>query len=108
MPDKFAVVRWLLSNTSVLREIGQIVSGWSDTLTLSQKLEIVYLIAKAVLPVIETFPFFQVQALSEQEQEEVLATAQAEYGIPIPILISVVVPVISSLIQVMINRRNHT
>ncbi len=107
MNDKFAVVRWLLSNTTVLREIGQIVAGWSDTLTLSQKLEIVYLIAKAVLPVIETFPLFQVQALSEKEQEEVLATAQAEYGIPIPILISVIVPVVSSLIQVMINRRNH-
>jgi hypothetical protein len=108
MVDKFAVIRWLLGNTQVLREIAQIVSGWTDNLTLSQKLEVVYLIAKAVLPVIETFPLFNVQALSESEQEEVLATAQAEYGIPVPILISVIAPVISTLIQVMINRRNHT
>lgn len=107
MSDKFAILRWLLSNSTVLREIGQIVAGWTDSLTLAQKLEIVYLIAKAVLPVIESFPLFQVQALSEQEQEEVLATAQAEYGIPIPILISVVIPVVSTVIQVMINRRNH-
>lgn len=107
MSDKFAIIRWLLSNTTVLREIAQIVSGWSDSLTLSQKLEIVYLIAKAVLPVIETFPLFHVQALSEQEQDEVLATAQAEYGIPVPILVTVVVPIISSLIQVMIARRNQ-
>jgi hypothetical protein len=107
MIDKFAILKWLLSNSTVLREIGHIVSGWSDTLTLAQKLEIVYLIAKAVLPVIETFPLLQAQALSESEQEEVVATAQAEYGIPVPILLSVVAPIVSALIQVMINRRNH-
>lgn len=107
MTDKFAIIRWLLGNTQVLREIGQIVAGWSDSLSLTQKLEIVYLIAKALLPVIETFPLFQVKALSEQEQEEVLATAQAEYGIPIPLLITVVCPIVSTLVQIMIARRNH-
>ena len=109
MTDKFLIVRWLLSNTGVLREIANIVSGWTDSLSLSQKLEIVYLIAKAVLPVIETFPLFQAQAqaMSVGEQEEVLATAQAEYGIPIPILISVVAPLVSTLVQIIIARRNN-
>ena len=107
MTDKFLIVRWLLSNTTVLREISQIVSGWTDSLSLSQKLEIVYLIAKAVLPVIETFPLFQAQALSVEEQEEVMATAQADYGIPLPVLLSVVVPVVSTVIQVFIARRNQ-
>lgn len=107
MTDKFLIVKWLLSNTSVLKEIAGIVSGWSDSLSLTQKLEVVYLIAKAVLPVIETFPLFQAQALSAEEQEEVLATAQADYGIPIPILLTVVAPIVSTLIQVFIARRNH-
>jgi|GEM_PF-7124652 len=107
MTDKFLIVRWLLSNTTVLKEIANIVAGWSDSLSLSQKLEIVYLIAKAVLPVIETFPLFQAQALSAEEQDEVMATAQAEYGIPIPILLTVVAPIVSTLIQVFIARRNQ-
>lgn len=109
MTDKFLIVRWLLSNTGVLREIANIVSGWTDSLSLSQKLEIIYLIAKAVLPVIETFPLFQAQAqaMSVEEQEEVMATAQAEYGIPIPILISVVAPLVSTLVQIVIARRNQ-
>lgn len=107
MADKFLVVRWLLSNTPVLKEIAQIVAGWSDSLTLTQKLEVVYLIAKALLPVIETFPLFQAQALSEEEGEEVLATAQADYGIPVPLLVTVVVPIVSTLVQIMIARRNH-
>jgi hypothetical protein len=107
MTDKFLIVRWLLSNTMVLKEIANIVSGWSDSLSLAQKLEVVYLIAKAVLPVIETFPLFQAQALSAEEQDEVMATAQAEYGIPIPILLTVVAPIVSTLIQVFIARRNQ-
>lgn len=107
MTDKFLIVRWLLSNTTVLKEIANIVSGWSDSLSLAQKLEVVYLIAKAVLPVIETFPLFQAQALSAEEQDEVMATAQAEYGIPIPILLTVVAPIVSTLIQVFIARRNQ-
>jgi hypothetical protein len=107
MTDKFLIVRWLLSNTTVLKEIANIVAGWSDSLSLSQKLEIVYLIAKAVLPVIETFPLFQAQALSAEEQDEVMATAQAEYEIPIPILLTVVAPIVSTLIQVFVARRNQ-
>lgn len=107
MTDKFLIVRWLLSNTSVLKEIASIVSGWSDSLTVSQKLEVVYLIAKAVLPVIETFPLFQAQAMSAEEQEEMLVTAQADYGIPVPILLTVVAPIISTLVQIMIARRNQ-
>lgn len=109
MTDKFLIVRWLLSNTGVLREIANIVSGWTDSLSLSQKLEIIYLISKAVLPVIETFPLFQAQAqaMSVEEQDEVMATAQAEYGIPIPILISVVAPLVSTLVQIVIARRNQ-
>jgi hypothetical protein len=105
--DKFLIVKWLLSNTPVLREIAGIVSGWSDALSLSQKLEIIYLISKAVLPVIESFPLFQAQALSAEEEEQVLVTAQAEYGIPIPILLTVVAPIVSALIQVIIARRNR-
>lgn len=109
MTDKFLIVRWLLSNTSVLKEIANIVSGWSDNLSLSQKLEVVYLIARAVLPVIETFPLFQAQAqaMSAEEQEEVLVTAQADYGIPVPILVTVVAPLISTLVQIIIARRNQ-
>jgi hypothetical protein len=109
MTDKFLIVRWLLSNTTVLKEIAGIVAGWSDSLSLSQKLEVIYLIAKAVLPVIESFPLFQAQAqaMSVEEQEEVLVTAQAEYGIPIPILISVVAPLVSTLVQIVIARRNR-
>ncbi len=107
MTDKFLIVRWLLSNTGVLKEIASIVSGWSDSLTVSQKLEVVYLIAKAVLPVIETFPLFQAQAMSAEEQEEMLVTAQADYGIPVPILLTVVAPIISTLVQIMIARRNQ-
>lgn len=107
MTDKFLIVRWLLSNTNVLKEIASIVSGWSDSLTLAQKLEVVYLIAKAVLPVIETFPLFQAQALSAEEQEDLLVTAQADYGIPVPILLTVVAPIISTLVQIMVARRNQ-
>jgi hypothetical protein len=109
LQDKFLVVRWLLQNTPVLREIAQIVSGWSDTLTLAQKLEIVYLIARAVLPVIETFPLFkaQAQAMSVEEQEEAVATVQADYGIPVPLLITIVAPLISTLAQIIIARRRE-
>jgi hypothetical protein len=109
MTDKFLIVKWLLSNTPVLKEIAGIVAGWSDSLSLAQKLEVVYLIAKALLPVLETFPLFQAQAqaMSENEREQVLATAQAEVGIPIPILITVVAPIVSTLVQIFIARRNH-
>lgn len=109
MTDKFLIVRWLLSNTSVLKEIASIVSGWSDSMSLSQKLEVIYLIARSILPVIESFPLFQAQAqaMSVEEQEQVMATAQAEYGIPIPILVSVVAPLVGTLVQIFIARRSQ-
>lgn len=105
MVDKFVVVRWLLQNVSVLREISQIVSKWADSASLADKLEIVYQVAKSLLPIIESFPLFQAQAaaISEAEAEEDLAQIQA-LGIALPILLNVVAPIVGSLISVIITR----
>lgn len=106
MVDKFVVVRWLLSHVQVLREISGIVAGWSDAATLSAKLEIVYKVAQALLPVIETFPLFQAQALpvTPEEAEEELKTVEA-MAIPIPILINVIAPIVVSLVRLLMSRR---
>lgn len=105
MVDKFMVVRWLLSNVDVLKQISQLVSGWSDTISLSQRLEIVYKIAQALLPVIESFPLFQAQALpvTEEEAEAELKTVEA-LMIPVPILINIIAPLVVSLIRALMTR----
>lgn len=107
MVDKFVVIRWLLSHVQVLREISGIVAGWSDADTLSEKLEIVYKVAQALLPVIETFPLFQAQALpiSEEEAQEELRTVEA-MAIPIPILLNVIAPIVVSLVRLLMSRRD--
>ena len=107
MIDKFVVVRWLLSHVQVLREISGIVAGWSDAATLSAKLEIVYKVAQALLPVIETFPLFQAQALpvSPEEAEEELRQVEA-LAIPIPILINVIAPIVVSLVRLLLSRKD--
>lgn len=107
MIDKFVVVRWLLSHVSVLREISGIVSAWSDAASLSAKLEIVYKVAQALLPVIETFPLFQAQALpvSPEEAEEELRQVEA-LAIPIPILINVIAPIVVSLVRLLLSRQD--
>lgn len=108
MVDKFIVVRWLLSHVSVLREIAGIVAGWSDSAALSAKLEIVYKVAQALLPVIESFPLFQAQALpvTAEEADEDLRTVEA-LAIPIPILINVIAPIVVTLIRLMLARRDE-
>lgn len=105
MVDKFVVVRWLLQNVSVLREISAIVAKWTDAATLAEKLEIVYQVAKALLPIIESFPLFQAQAtaITEQEAEEDLAKIQS-LGIALPILLNVVAPIVTALIRVLTTR----
>lgn len=107
MIDKFVVVRWLLSHVQVLREISGIVAGWSDAATLSAKLEIVYKVAQALLPVIETFPLFQAQALpvTPEEAEEELRQVEA-LAIPIPILINVIAPIVVSLVRLLLSRKD--
>ena len=107
MIDKFVVVRWLLSHVQVLREISGIVAGWSEAATLSAKLEIVYKVAQALLPVIETFPLFQAQALpvSPEEAEEELRQVEA-LAIPIPILINVIAPIVVSLVRLLLSRQD--
>lgn len=108
MVDKFIVVRWLLSHVNVLREIAGIVAGWSDSASLSAKLEIVYKVAQSLLPVIESFPLFQAQALpvTAEEADEDLRTVEA-LAIPIPILINVIAPIVVSLIRLMMARRDE-
>lgn len=105
MIDKFVVVRWLLSHVQVLREISAIVAGWDKADSLSAKLEIVYKVAQALLPVIETFPLFQAQAMpvSPEEAEEELKTVEA-MAIPIPILINVIAPIVLSLVRLLLTR----
>ena len=105
MIDKFVVIRWLLSHVQVLREISGIVAGWSNAESLSAKLEIVYKVAQALLPVIETFPLFQAQALpiSPEEAVEELKTVEA-LAIPIPILINVIAPIVVSLVRLLLSR----
>jgi hypothetical protein len=104
MVDKFVVVRWLLQNVSVLREVSAIVAKWAEA-NLAEKLEIVYLVAKALLPIIETFPLFQAQAqaITEEEAQEDLAKIQS-LGIALPILLNVVAPIVTSLIRVLVSR----
>lgn len=108
MVDKFIVIRWLLSHVQVLREISAIVAGWADADTLSQKLEIVYRVAQALLPVIETFPMFQAQALpiTPDEAEEDLKTVEAMM-IPVPILINVIAPIVVSLVRLLMSRNEE-
>lgn len=105
MVDKFIVVRWLLSHVTVLREIAGIVADWSDAATLSAKLEIVYKVAQTLLPVIESFPLFQAQALpvTQEEADEELRTVEA-MGLPIPILVNVIAPIVVSLIRILLTR----
>lgn len=103
MLNKFAVVRWLLSHAEVLKEIGDIVSTWGEDSSLSHRLEIVYKVAQAILPVIEDFPFFQSQSLSQEEAEADLAKVEA-MGIGTPILIHVIVPIVINLIRAMIDK----
>jgi hypothetical protein len=107
MIDKFVVIRWLLSHTAVLRKVSEIVAGWGATLSLSEKLEIVYRIAQAILPVIESFPLFaaQAQSLSKEDEEEQLAQAQS-IGISPVILLHVIVPILTGLIRLLMNRNN--
>lgn len=107
MVDKFVVIRWLLSHVQVLREISGIVAGWSDADKLSEKLEIVYRVAQALLPVIETFPLFQAQALpvTPEEAEEELRQVEA-LAIPIPILINVIAPIVVSLVRLLLSRKD--
>jgi hypothetical protein len=102
---KFVVVRWLLSHASVLREIAAIVANWSDALALGQKLEIVYKVAQALLPVIESFPLFKAQALplTPEEADEELRQVEA-MAIPIPILINVIAPIVVALIRMLLSR----
>lgn len=105
MVDKFMVVRWLLSNAAVLKEISALVAGWSEAISLSQRLEIVYKIAQVLLPVIESFPLFQAQALpvTEQEAEEEMRQVEA-MAIPIPLLINVIAPIVVALIRSLMSR----
>lgn len=108
MADKFLVVKWLLQHTGVLKDIAAIVAKWSDSASLSDKLEIIYLVSKALLPVIETFPMFQAQGigdLTEEEAQKDLATVQS-LGIALPLLLNVVAPLVTTLINVMLARRN--
>lgn len=107
MVDKFVVIRWLLGHVQVLREISAIVAGWSEAATLSQKLEVIYKVAQALLPVIETFPLFQAQALpvTPEEAEEELKTVEA-MAIPIPILINVIAPIVVSLVRLLMSRQD--
>lgn len=107
MVDKYLIVKWLLQHVGVLREISAIVAQWSEVTTLAERLEIVYAVAKALLPVIDSFPLFQAQAISEEDGEQLMVTAQAAAAIPIPVIISVVVPIVSALIQLIARRREE-
>lgn len=108
MADKFLIVKWLLANTSVLKELATIVAKWADSLSLAEKLDIVYQVCKALLPVIESFPLFQAQGLGEMTEEEAqkdLATVQS-LGIALPILLNVIAPIVTTLVNLIIARRN--
>ena len=108
MADKFLIVKWLLANTSVLKELAAIVAKWADSLSLAEKLDIVYQVCKALLPVIETFPLFQAQGIGEMTEEEAqrdLATVQS-LGIALPILLNVIAPIVTTLVNLIIARRN--
>lgn len=104
MIDKFVVIRWLLANTVVLRELSDIVADWATKTSLAERLEIVYLAAKAIVPIIETFPLFQSQALpvTLEEQEEQLVYAQS-LGIAVPLLVNVIAPLVVTFIRYLIS-----
>lgn len=106
MADKFLVVRWLLQHTGVLKDIAALVAGWTDGLSLSGKLEIVYKVALALVPVIETYPVFKSQAveITEAEAEQDLVEIQA-IGIPLPVILTIIGPIVSTLINILIQRR---
>jgi hypothetical protein len=108
MADKFLVIRWLLGHTGVLKEIAAIVSGWANDLTLAAKLELVYKVIQALLPVIETFPTFQAKTavITEAESDADLVEIQA-VGVPVPLVITVIAPLVSALIQIILARRNR-
>jgi hypothetical protein len=108
MVDKFLVVRWLLQNTSVLKQIAAIVSDWASDLPLAAKLELVYKVIQSLLPVIETFPVFQAKAdaITEEEADADLVEIQA-VGVPIPLVITVIAPIVSALIQIILARRER-
>ncbi len=105
MLDKVVVIRWLLSHTGVLRQLAEIVGTWNDRDTLAHKLEVVYRVAQAVLPVIETFPLFQAQAtaLTAEEAEDDLDQVRA-MGIGIPIMINVIAPLVIGLLRMIMDR----
>jgi hypothetical protein len=107
MVDRFLVVRWLLGHVNVLREIATIVAGWAEA-TLAQRLDIVHKIAQALLPVIESFPMFQAHAapITEEDAEEELRTVEA-LGLPIPLLIHVIAPLIVGLIRIIMDRNKE-
>jgi hypothetical protein len=109
MIDRYLIVRWLVGNADVLRKIAKAVERWSDTSTLTERLEVVFEIIRALLPIIDSFPFFQSKALpiTEEEGEELLASAHSQVGIPIPVLVSVVVPVVSLVLQIITFRRQE-
>lgn len=106
MVDKLIVIRWLLGHVNVLKDIAKIVSAWSDSATLSDKLEIVHKVIQALLPVIETFPAFRAQALpvTEEEANEDLRTVEA-LAIPIPILVNVIAPIVVALVRLLLAKR---
>jgi hypothetical protein len=108
MADKLLVIRWLLGHTGVLKEIAAIVAGWANDLTLAAKLDLVYKVIQALLPVIETFPTFQAKTatVTEAEAEADLVEIQA-VGVPVPLVLSVIAPLVSALIQIILARRER-
>jgi len=106
MLDKLTVIRWLLSHTAVLKQVADIVAKWSADATLSQKLEIVYLVAQAILPIVETFPLFRAQALpaTPGDEEEQLVYAQS-IGIPPVLLVNVIVPIVVNLLRFLLSEK---
>jgi hypothetical protein len=108
MVDKFLVVRWLLQHTGVLKQIAAIVSGWANDLPLAAKLELVYKVVQSLLPVIETFPTFQAKTavITEAEADADIVEIQA-VGVPVPLVLSVIAPLVSALIQVILARRER-
>jgi len=107
MADKYLIVKWLISNTGVLRQISDIVSTWSDSLTLAAKLEIVYRIAQAILPIIESYPLFRANSVEPEEVDNEIATAQS-FGIAPVLLLNVIVPIVAALIKAALTRENDT
>ena len=105
MIDKVIVIRWLLSHTGVLRQLSDIVGQWGDKDTLSHKLEIVYRVAQALLPVVETFPMFRAQSatVTAEEAEDDLDQVEA-MGIGIPLVLHVIAPLVISVLRMIMER----